>query len=492
LAYAKVREQFGRTIGTFQAVKHHLADMLVAAEPAVAIVWDAARAHADSEQEFELMAACAATVAFAAYTANAEMHLHLHGGIGYTWEHDAHLHLRRAATVQGLLGGEAAPERVFALSRAGVVRENSLELPESAEQVRAQVRSDIAGWSDLDAPALRQEMIRTGLLVPHWPPPWGRGADAVEQVVIEQELAAAGVERPDLSIGGWVILTLTQHGSPDQIERFVQPALRGDEIWCQLFSEPGAGSDAAAVSTKGTRVEGGWLVSGQKVWTSLAHECHRGLATVRTDASAAKHAGVTTMIIDMAAPGVEVRPLKQITGGSEFNEVFLSDVFVPDHDVVGEAGQGWTVARATLGNERVSIGGASSGDNRDVNSLITLVERHRGAHPDAVESAGRSIATVHALRLLNLRSAARSLAGSGPGPEGNVTKLLRTLHVARRTSLAARLIGPEIAFASGEARKVNTMVLAARAYAIAGGTTEIAKNQIAERILGLPRDPLLK
>ncbi|EUA33844.1 acyl-CoA dehydrogenase, middle domain protein [Mycobacterium xenopi 3993] len=180
----------------------------------------------------------------------------------------------------------------------------------------------------------------------------------MEQLVIEQEFAAAGIKRPDYSITGWVILTLIQHGTDSQIERFVLPALRQEEIWCQLFSEPDAGSDAAGIKTRGTRVEGGWKVNGQKVWTSGAQYCRRGLATVRTDPDAPKHAGITAMIIDMKAPGVEVRPLRQITGGSEFNEVFFNDVFVPDEDVVGEPNGGWTVARATLGNERVSIGAA--------------------------------------------------------------------------------------------------------------------------------------
>ncbi|MGV0554895.1 acyl-CoA dehydrogenase family protein, partial [Mycobacterium kansasii] len=173
-----------------------------------------------------------------------------------------------------------------------------------------------------------------------------RAADAVEQLVIEEEFRAAGIKRPDYGITGWVILTLIQHGTPWQIERFVEKALRKDEIWCQLFSEPDAGSDAASIKTRATRVDGGWKINGQKVWTSGAHYCARGLATVRTDPDAPKHAGITTVIVDMKAPEVEVRPLRQITGGSDFNEVFFNDLFVPDEDVVGEPNSGWTVARA--------------------------------------------------------------------------------------------------------------------------------------------------
>ena len=487
LGYAKVREQFGQTIGTFQAIKHHLADMLVAAEAGVATVWDAARAFGLPGQEFELMAACAATVAIPAYVANAQMNLHIHGGVGYTWEHDAHLHLRRAAAFRGLLGGDRTGVDVHRLSAQGTARHNAIDLPEGAERLRGEIQNNIVGWGGLDAADLRNRLIDTGYLVPHWPKPWGRGADAVEQLVIEEELNAAGIKRPDLSITGWVILTLIQHGSPEQIERFVKPALRGEEIWCQLFSEPGAGSDAAAVSTKARRVDGGWVVTGQKVWTSLAHHCHLGLATVRTDPSAAKHAGITTMIVDMNATGVDVRPLRQITGDAEFNEVFLSDVFVPDGNVVGEPGKGWTVARATLGNERVTIGGGS--DDRFIHELIRLAEAQGQTSGEGSARVGQCIAEAHAQRLLNLRRAARSVAGSGPGPEGNVTKLLLSQHTARRTALCAELLGPDVVLAEGAAAITSGMILAVPAYAIAGGTSEITRNQIAERILGLPRDP---
>lgn len=489
LSYVKVREQFGRTIGTFQAVKHHLANMLVAAEAAVSAVWDAARACAGDERELELIAACAATLAIPAYIRNAELNVHLHGGIGFTWEHDAHLHLRRAITLRALFGGSSPAIDVYELSAAGVRRRNRIDLPDHAEQLREQVRSDIDGWADLVPDQLRVKMLEIGYLVPHWPKPWGRGADAVEQLVIEEELSAANIKRPDLSITGWVTLTLIQCGTPDQITRFVEPALRGEHIWCQLFSEPGAGSDAAAVSTKATRVEGGWRITGQKVWTSLAHVCHMGLATARTNPDAPKHAGVTTMIIDMSAEGVEVRPLRQITGGAEFNEVFFTDVFVPDRNVVGEPDKGWAVARATLGNERVTIGGG--GDEGDTESLIELVERYGDRVAGANERAGRCIADGHAVRLLNLRRAARSVTGAGPGPEGNVTKLLLAEHVTNRNSLASELYGPLTALACGDGADAGVLELGSRAYAIAGGTSEITRNQIAERILGLPRDPLV-
>lgn len=329
VAYAKVRQQFGRTIATFQAVKHHCANMLVAAESAIAAVWDAARAAAEDEEQFRLAAAVAAALAFPAYARNAELNIQVHGGIGFTWEHDAHLHLRRALVTVGLFGGDAPVRDVFERTAAGVTRAISLDLPAQAEELRARIRSDAAEIAALEKDAQRDKLIETGYVMPHWPRPWGRAAGAVEQLVIEEEFSAAGIERPDYSITGWVILTLIQHGTPWQIERFVEKALRQQEIWCQLFSEPDAGSDAASVKTRATRVEGGWKINGQKVWTSGAQYCARGLATVRTDPDAPKHAGITTVIIDMLAPGVEVRPLRQITGDSEFNEVVLQRCLRP-------------------------------------------------------------------------------------------------------------------------------------------------------------------
>lgn len=489
--YAKVRKQFGRTIGTFQAVKHHCANMAVAAESAVAVVWDAARAAGDGAAEFELMAAAAATLALRAYVHNAELNIQVHGGIGYTWEHDAHLHLRRALTLRALFGGDAPAADVTALTAAGVTRENKLDLPPEAETLRVQVREIAESIAALDEKQQLERLIETGYIMPHWPKPWGRAAGAVEQLVIDQEFTRAGVKRPDYSITGWVILTLIQHGTPDQIERYVDKALRQEEIWCQLFSEPDAGSDAAAVKTRAVKVDGGWIVNGQKVWTSGAHYCRRGLATVRTDPDAPKHAGITTMIIDMHAPGVQVRPLRMLTGNAEFNEVFFNDVFVPDEDVVGEPNTGWTVARATLGNERVSIGGGSGARVFAGTNLLPLLRQHGDRLGGGEVRVGVFLAEEHALRLLNLRRAVRSIEGAGPGPEGNITKLKLAEHVGERAAILAALHGPDLALLDGDAAVAGLIALGARGMAIAGGTSEVTRNQIAERILGLPRDPLL-
>jgi 3-oxochol-4-en-24-oyl-CoA dehydrogenase len=488
--YAKVRQQFGRTIATFQAVKHHCANMLVAVESAIASVWDASRAESEDEEQFRLAASSAAALAFPAYARNAELNIQVHGGIGFTWEHDAHLHLRRSLVTTALFGGEAPAADVFDRVAAGAARENSLDLPPEAEALRTRIQADAAEIAALDKQAQLDKLIETGYVMPHWPRPWGLAADPVEQLVIEEEFRAARIKRPDYGITGWVILTLIQHGTPWQIERFVEKALRKDEIWCQLFSEPDAGSDAASIKTRATRVDGGWKINGQKVWTSGAHYCARGLATVRTDPDAPKHAGITTVIVDMKAPEVEVRPLRQITGGSDFNEVFFNDLFVPDEDVVGAPNSGWTVARATLGNERVSIGGSGSFYEGLADQLVQLAQ-----HSDRLAGGrirvGNYLAEENALRLLNLRRVARSVEGSGPGPEGNVTKLKLAEHMVEGGAIMAALQGPEVALLDGPGALAGRLIMGARGMAIAGGTSEVTRNQIAERILGMPRDPLI-
>ncbi|OBF66974.1 acyl-CoA dehydrogenase [Mycobacterium sp. 852002-51971_SCH5477799-a] len=489
--YAKVRQQFGRTIATFQAVKHHCANMLVGAESGIAAVWDAARAAGEDEEQFRLIAAVAAALALPAYVRNAELNVQVHGGIGFTWEHDAHLHLRRAVVSAALFGGESPAADVFERTAAGVARENSLDLPPEAEELRTGIRADAAEIAALDKEAQRDKLIETGYVMPHWPKPWGRAADAVAQLVIEEEFRAAGIKRPDYGITGWVILTLIQYGTPWQIERFVEKALRKDEIWCQLFSEPDAGSDAASIKTRATRVDGGWKINGQKVWTSGAHYCARGLATVRTDPDAPKHAGITTVIVDMKAPEVEVRPLRQMTGGSDFNEVFFNDLFVPDEDVVGTPNSGWTVARATLGNERVSIGGSGSFYEGLANQLVQLTEQRPDRLAGGRVRVGLYLAEETALRLLNLRRAARSVEGAGPGPEGNVTKLKLAEHMVEGAAIMAALLGPDVALTDGPGAMAGRLMMGARGMAIAGGTSEVTRNQIAERILGMPRDPLI-
>ncbi|TQM11233.1 acyl-CoA dehydrogenase [Pseudonocardia kunmingensis] len=486
--YATVRVQFGRTIGTFQAVKHHAANMLVGAELATAVAWDAARAVGTGlDEQAALAAAVGVTSAVEAAVRNAETNIQLHGGIGFTWEHDAHLYLRRAAGLSALVAPAAAFEdEIVTLTRAGVRRSYAIDLPPEAETHRAEARAFVERFATLPESERRHALVDSGYLVPHWPLPWGRAAGAIEQLVIEAEFA--GVDLPVLGIGGWVTLTLAQHGTPEQVERWVRPSLLGDLNWCQLFSEPGAGSDAAAVSTRGVRVDGGWIVNGQKVWTSGAQHCNRGFATVRTDPDARKHRGITMMAIDMTAPGVEVRPLREITGESLFNEVFFDDVFVPDADVVGGVHQGWAVARATLGNERVTIGGGSR-QGLSASDLFDLQARCAPGDDALAREIARLVAEEQAMRLLNLRQAVRAVVGGPPGPEGNITKLLSAEH-AQRVSELGRRIAARAIVAAGETDYLFAYLFD-RCLTIAGGTSEIGRNVIAERLLGLPRDPLV-
>ncbi|MGH9230327.1 MAG: acyl-CoA dehydrogenase family protein, partial [Acidimicrobiales bacterium] len=488
--YAKAREQFGRVIGTYGPVKHHCADMLVSAELATAATWDAARAASGDPGQFALASAVAATQALPAYVGNAQLNIQVHGGIGFTWEHDAHMLLRRAGALVALFEPGVAAEDVARMADSGVSRRLDLELPPGADVVRDEVRALAEQVAALPADRRRSRLIDAGLAMPHWPVPWGRGARAVEQIVIDQELDRAGVERPQYGITGWITLTLIQHAGADQVERWVRPSLEGVLVWCQLFSEPNAGSDAAGIRTRGTRVEGGWQVSGQKVWTSGAQHCQRGLATVRTDPVAPKHAGITMMVIDMQAEGVDVRPLREASGGAMFNEVFFDDVFVPDDDVVGPMNGGWAVARSTLGNERVSIGGGEAVGRSGF--LLDVYRKRKDAVPEAGRIIGRLLAEAQTMRVLNLRRAERAVAGGEPGPEGNVTKLLSAEHAQRAADAGLAILGPEVALTDGLGGRVGAALIFSRALSIAGGTSEITRNQIGERILGLPRDPLVK
>jgi alkylation response protein AidB-like acyl-CoA dehydrogenase len=492
-AYSKERIQFGRPIAMYQGVKHHCANMCVATEMATAAVWDAARAASTGGEQLTYAAAVAASLAAPAADLCANLATQVHGGIAITWEHDLHLYMRRATTLLNLLRSDDAAEDLTDLTRKGVKRAKAIELPPEAEAIRTEVREFAQSIKDLPKEQQRTRLIETGYVMPHWPKPYGREAGAIEQLVIEQEFADAGIQRPQYGITAWNILTIIQYGNQDQLDRWVRPALDQEVIWCQLFSEPDAGSDAAGIKTKATRVDGGWLVNGQKVWTSGAHVSGMGFATVRTNPDVPKHDGITMMAIDMHANGVEVRPLKMTTGNSEFNEVFFNDVFVPDDDVVGPVDGGWTVARATLGNESVSIGGGGGGGmTTPANLIIEAFDAHPERLNGGAARVGRYIAGGQAMGLLNLRSANRAVSGAGPGPEGAMTKLIISELGHESVAITTALHGTDAVFMDGAAGMSNFMVLMHRGMSIAGGTSEIKRNQIGERILGLPRDPLIK
>jgi 3-oxochol-4-en-24-oyl-CoA dehydrogenase len=363
VAYARSREQFGVPIGEFQAVKHRCADMLVAVEQAAALIWDAAEALGDDPEQREIAAAVAAAMAPQAAVANAQACIQLHGGMGYTWEHDSHLYLRRATSTRQLLGHPAvARDRVATAVLSGTRRVVAVDVGDS--DIRQEVRALLEQASALEEPARRRHLADHGFLAPHWPRPWGRGAGAREQLVIQQEMQRAGVKAAPLVMGDWVLPTLIAHGSDEQRERFMKPTLYGEIIWCQMFSEPGAGSDLAGLSTRAERVDGGWVLTGQKVWTSIAQYSHWAICLARTDPSAPKHQGITYFLVDMRSDGLDIRPLREMTGHEMFNEVFLDKVFVPDDCVVGEV-ELWLGVRPHHPGQRARRHRRGAGDGYD-------------------------------------------------------------------------------------------------------------------------------
>ncbi len=489
-AYARTREQFGKPIGAFQGVKHKCADMLVRLEQARATVWDAARAFDEpASAEGDLSAAIAISVAIAAAVDNAKDALQILGGIGYTWEHDAHIVLKRALSLRALVGDPSTWRGVAAdLALSGARRRLELDLGDTTS-LRAEVRAFLATLPE-EGKARKVALADGGFLVPHWPAPWGRNASAVEQLVIDEELAAAGVRRHDLIIGGWAAPTIVAHGTTEQQERFVRPTLYGDIVWCQMFSEPGAGSDLASLQAKAERVEGGWRINGQKVWTSMAQVADWAILLARTSGTGKgpdRHKGITYFLLDMKAAGVDVRPLRELTGHAAFNEVFLDDVFVPDDCVVGAVDGGWPLARTTLANERVAM---SSGSpfGRGVEDVLADVLALGTPDPLLRDKVGHLICEAHGQALLAFRTTLRQLSGAEPGSASSVRKLVGMRHQQDAAELRFQLLGMQGTAREGAADLLAHTMLNTRCLTIAGGTSEVLKNVVAERILGLPRD----
>ncbi len=485
VGYAKVREQFGKPIGSFQAVKHLCAEMLCRAEEAAVAAGDAAAAAADADlddRQLALAAAVAAATCIEAAKANTKDCIQVLGGIGITWEHDAHLYLRRAYGIGQFLGGsERWLRRTVALTQTGVRRSLDVDLS-SVGGLRSEIAATVAAIAELPQQQQQVALAEAGLLAPHWPAPYGRAASPAEQLLIDQELAAAGVQRPDLVVGWWAAPTILEHGTAQQIERFVPATLRGDVFWCQLFSEPGAGSDLASLRTKAVRADGGWRLTGQKVWTSRAHDSQWGVCLARTDPDAPKHKGITYFLVDMAAPGILIRPLREITGDALFNEVFLDDVFVPDDMVVGEVNDGWRLARTTLASERVAIAGGTALGN----PMEELLDTVSGRQIDTAQQdrlAGLIIA-AQVGALLDQRIAQLAVGGRDRGAEASVRKLIGVRY--RQRLAECRMEVTEDAGAVDGARVYD--FLNTRCLSIAGGTEQILLNLAAERLLGLPRE----
>jgi hypothetical protein len=340
----------------------------------------------------------------------------------------------------------------------------------------------------------RAALAGAGYVAPQWPAPYGQSASLASQLVIDEELNRAGLARPDLVIGGWAGHAILQHGTPAQRDRFVWATLRGEISWCQLFSEPEAGSDLAGVRTRAEPVRGGgeaggaWRLTGQKVWTSLAHQADWAICLARTDPAAAKHRGLSYFLVDMTSPGIDIRPLREITGRAMFNQVFLDGVVVPGDCLLGQPGDGWRIARSTLAAERTAMGRGSA-FGAAVEGLIGLV-RAAGldADPAVAEQVGGLVADGLAGSLLDLRATLAELGGAEPGQQAAVRKLIGVAHRQAVAEAALTLCGPDGAATDGTAADAVHEFLLTRCLSIAGGTTQILLSLVGERVLGLPRE----
>ena len=365
---------------------------------------------------------------------------------------------------------------------------------------------------------LRERQYDLGLAWVHFPEGYGGvGAPPKLQRMVEDRLADAGRQMSDggrtffgLTMAGPTIVT---HGSEEAKQRLLRPMFTGEDIWCQLFSEPGAGSDLAGLSCRAVRDGDEWVVSGQKVWNTMAHLADRGMLVARTDPSAPKHRGLSYFALDMHAPGVEVRPLRQITGEAEFNEVYMTEVRVPDADRIGDVGQGWGVALTTLANERTTIGGGGSAARRQkgpqryqwgkgamAEALRIWAEEAPDPNPAVKDRLMRMLVESEVLYLTNVRAGQMRQAGN-PGPEGSIAKLMFSEVNKRLYELCVDLLGPKatvdvdysmrrtdaggLVGTAGSSRK---MFLRSRANSIEGGSSEVQRNILGERVLGLPGD----
>ncbi|MBV9664282.1 MAG: acyl-CoA dehydrogenase family protein [Actinobacteria bacterium] len=367
------------------------------------------------------------------------------------------------------------------------------ELPGDDDPRRQAVRAWLA---DNLRPSGRV-LAEAGYVVPHWPKPWGHDADPIHQLIIDEELRKAKVSRPVNPIGiGWAGPTLLHAGTQAQKDRYLMPLLSGEEFWCQLFSEPGAGSDLANLGTRAVRDGDVYVVNGQKIWTTMAHFSKLGILIARTNADAPKHKGVSYFICPMDLPGITIRPIIDMTGVHAFNEVFFDEVRIPAENLVGDENEGWSLAKVTLGNERVSLSGEGAlwGRGPTAGDLIDIVRARGGvADPLMRQRLAQLYMDAEVLRLIRLRTVSAAVQGKQPGPEASVRKALADEHGQHIMGLAKDLAGTAGMLASegplGEpAGEWATGYLFATALTVGGGTSEVQRNIIAERVLGLPHD----
>jgi 3-oxochol-4-en-24-oyl-CoA dehydrogenase len=500
VAYLKVREQFGRPIGSFQALQHKAAMLFINSELAAASAWDAVRAANQSGSQHHIAAAGAAIVAVGRLPELVVDALTMFGAIGYTWEHDLHLYWKRAISVAAavgsrsewahVLGDPAWPGRDFTIEIADVEPEFRAAVAATLDRA-AQLRNEKPGrqnpeYAEYWTGPQRDAVAAAGLIAPHLPAPWGMDATPAQQLIIDEEFEKRpALVRPSLGIAQWILPTVLAAGSDAQRAQFAEPTLRGEIGWCQLFSEPGAGSDLAALSTRATKTDGGWLVNGQKVWTSSAQRADWGALLARTDPEAKKHKGIGYFLVDMTTPGIRVRPLRTASGDEHFNEVFFDDVFVPDAMLVGEPTAGWSHALATMANERVAIGAYIKLDKE---SELRALAGDPVADVRAVRAAlGEVRAGSNAIGALAVRDTLNRLAGHGPGPASSVGKVA-TAQIVRKVTADALAFSGRAAMVGGGEQTAVAQSLMMPAEVIGGGTIEIQLNIIATMILGLPRN----
>ncbi len=367
------------------------------------------------------------------------------------------------------------------------------ELPPPDDPRRLEVRA----WLESHPSPSAVDLALAGYTVPHWPRPWGLDADPIHQIVIDDELRQAGVSRPYNPIGiGWAGPTLLAAGTEEQKARHLMALVEGTDIWCQLFSEPGAGSDLANLGTRAVRDGDEWIVNGQKIWTSLGHQARYGILIARTDPDAPKHRGISYFICAMDTPGIEIRPIIEMTGAHTFNEVFLTDVRIPAENLVGEVNDGWRLAKVTLSNERVSLssGGALWGQGPGAEDLLDVV-RARGGVDDPIlrERLVRLYTEAQILRLIRLRTVTAAIKGTEPGPEASIRKVLADEHGQHIMELAKDLAGPggmltDVGPLGADVGIWHHGYLFAPALTVGGGTGDVQRNIVAERVLGLPHD----
>jgi alkylation response protein AidB-like acyl-CoA dehydrogenase len=497
--HLRTREQFGKPIGTFQALQHEAAMLLVNSELAAAAAWDAVRAVAEAPEQRQLAAAGAAIMAVAPAPELLLDALTMFGAIGFTWEHDVHLYWRRATSLAASMGPITGWSRRLGELSKTHVRDMTVKLGEAEADFRARIAavldealglvndkpSPLGDYDHLASGPQRTLIADAGLMAPHWPPPWGLGATPLQQLIIDDEFAKRPeLVRPSLNIAEWVLPSIISSGSEVIQQQLIPPTQRGELLWCQLFSEPGAGSDLAALSTRAVKVDGGWRINGHKIWTSSAQYADYGALLARTDPDAPKHKGIGYFIIDMRADGVEIQPIKTADRDPHFNEVFLADVFVPDEMLLGGPTDGWSLAIATMAQERVAIGAYV---NIDRAIALRHLAAQRGPDQDAVVRAlGELDAYTNAIKALGVRETIRLLDGQSAGPASSIAKVATSIMLRRTFKATLELAGP-LAMVERSEPAIVAPYLRLPAELIGGGTRQIQLNIIAQMIMGLPR-----